>query len=89
MPGGDGGRVRLFDEKRTGVNQDIRAEQVFDDIEDARVAREMRCPRQNKIGHGTPLQIGDGVDRSAEPLFETIQSVAADFKFLRAQLWKR
>ena len=77
MPGGDGRRMRLLDEERAGVDQEIGAEQVLDRVQDARVLRQLGCPGQDQVRHGPPFHLGDAVDRPAEPSLEPLQPVAA------------
>jgi hypothetical protein len=66
MPGGEGRAVRLLDEEGLGVDQDVGADQILDDIEDALVPDQRVEPRQENVRGGAPAPIRF-VDPLAEP----------------------
>src|SRR5690242_16369461 len=66
MPGGKGRAARLLDEEGRGVDQDVGADQVLDDVEDTFVPHQRVEPGQKHIGSRAPAPVRL-VDPLAEP----------------------
>lgn len=76
VPGGKGRAVGLLDEEGRGVDEDVGADQVLDDIEDASVTDEPVEPGQHDIGRRAPAPVAL-VNRPAKPSFVTREALVA------------
>ena len=63
MPGGDRRRVRLFDEERACIDENVGSKQVLDGIEDARIGCQLCYPGQGDMRHRPPFQLLRRIDR--------------------------
>src|SRR5262252_3142472 len=65
----------VSDEPRRGVDQDVRADQIFDGIEDRRMARERMHPGEQHVRARPIARVGLlGGERSADRLLESLES---------------
>jgi hypothetical protein len=65
VPGREGRRVGLLDEESAGPDQDVRPDQILDDIEDLRVAHQVGVEGQAGVGERAPVHAAFG---TGEPM---------------------
>jgi len=88
VAGGNAFAARLLDEETAGVEQDVRAEQVFDGVEDCRRARELVDPaaHEMQVAAEFPVDVHQG---TAKSLLGLAQLLAVTRDVRRAQRIQR
>ena len=84
VPGRIGGRVRFLNEERAGPDHDVRTDDIFHSIQDARMADQVVEPRRMRIAVRTPFHVGVG-DGAAKLAFKALQSRKAGGGFFRVE----